>query len=190
MSIVLASASPRRRELMELLGIADFKIIPAKGEEKPPEGATPDKLVEALSSAKAREVANLCAADDVIVAADTVVWYMGRVFGKPRSEEEAAWMLSQLSGHSHSVFTGVTVRKGTQILTRHVETKVSFRTLTDEEIRAYVATGEPMDKAGAYGAQGKGALFVQGLQGDYFNVIGLPLCTLGQMLKTIGVVVL
>ena len=190
MSVILASGSPRRKELMEMLGIQNMKIIPAKGEEKPPEGAGPEELVLALAAAKAEEVAALCDEEDVIVAADTIVWVDGRVFGKPHSAAEAHAMLRALSGRAHQVYTGVCVRQGRSIQ-RHCEVSaVRFRPLSDEEIAAYIATGEPMDKAGAYGAQGLGALFVQGIEGDFFNVMGLPLCALGQMLKKQGVVVL
>ena len=190
MSIVLASASPRRRELIELLGFEDMKIIPACGEEKAPAGLSPEKLVRALSEAKAAEIAQQCTADDVIVAADTIVWYDKRVFGKPHSQEEAENMLKSLSGNTHSVYTGVTVRKGERVLSRSECTQVSFRQMEQREIIAYIATGEPMDKAGAYGVQGLGSVFVRRIEGDFFNVMGLPLCTLSEMLKTIGVVVL
>ena len=190
MSVILASGSPRRKELMEMLGIENLKILPAKGEEKPPKGAGPEELVRALAEAKAREVAALCQEEDVIVAADTIVWVDGRVFGKPHSEEEARQMLRTLSGRSHQVYTGVCVLKGGAAEQAVEVSRVRFRPLSDGEIAAYVATGEPMDKAGAYGAQGLGALFVQGIEGDFFNVMGLPLCTLGQMLKKQGVVVL
>ena len=190
MSVILASGSPRRKELMEMLGIEDMKIIPAKGEERPPEGAGPEELVLALAEAKAREVAAFCKEEDVIVAADTIVWVDGRVFGKPHSEAEARAMLRTLSGRSHQVYTGVCVMKGAETEQAFERSHVHFRPLSEEEIGAYVATGEPMDKAGAYGAQGLGALFVQGIEGDFFNVMGLPLCTLGQMLKKQGVVVL
>ncbi|MBR5343500.1 MAG: septum formation protein Maf [Oscillospiraceae bacterium] len=187
MSIVLASASPRRRELMEMLGVRDLKIIPARGEETAPEGLGPEELVKALSAAKAREVAALCGEDDVIVGADTIVWFRDRVYGKPHSPEEAAAMLGELSGQTHQVFTGVTVIRGSREISEAEMSYVHFRRLSEREIAAYVATGEPMDKAGAYGAQGKAALFVRGIDGDFFNVMGLPLCRLGRMLNMQGV---
>lgn len=190
MHVVLASASPRRKELMEMLGIENLKILPAREEERPPRGASPEETVIALASAKAREVAGLCQAEDVIVAADTLVWVDGRIFGKPYSQAEAAAMLRTLSGREHRVFTGLCVLKGAQAMSACEESRVRFRTLTEEEIAAYIATGEPMDKAGAYGIQGRGALFVERIEGDFFNVMGLPLCRLGQMLKKLGVVVL
>ena len=162
MSVVLASGSPRRKELLEMLGVKDLKIIPAQGEEKAPEGAGPGELVMALALAKANEVRKLCAPDDVIIAADTIVWFEERVYGKPHSRDDAVAML----------------------------TKVRFREMTAREIEAYVDTKEPMDKAGAYGAQGKGALFVESIDGDFFNVMGLPVCRLGKMLNEQGVGIL
>ena len=187
MSIVLASASPRRRELMEMLGVRNLKILPAKGEELAPDGLGPEELVKLLSAAKAREVAAYCAADDVVVGADTIVWHRGRVYGKPHSRGQALEMLRSLSGDSHQVFTGVTVIRGGRELCEAEMSYVHFRALSEAEIEAYVDTGEPMDKAGAYGAQGKAALFVRGIEGDFFNVMGLPLCRLGQMLRKQGV---
>lgn len=190
MDIVLASGSPRRRELLQMLGVKELRVIPAVGEELAPAGLEPGELVKFLASHKAREVAALCGEDDLIIAADTIVWHHGHVFGKPHSPEEAVDMLRSLSGCSHQVFTGVSViRQGRELL-EYEMSLVHFRTLDEDEIVRYVATGEPMDKAGAYGAQGKAALFVQGIDGDFFNVMGLPLCRLGQMLKEQGVVLL
>lgn len=187
MSIILASASPRRRELLENVGVSDMKIIPAHGEEHVPEGATAAEAVAAISRAKAEEVAEQCASDDVIIAADTVVCLDGDILGKPHSEAEAEQMLSRLSGREHEVFTGVTVMRAGKTLCGVERTAVRFRALTSAEIRAYVATGEPMDKAGAYGAQGVASLFVEGITGDFFNVMGLPMCRLGRMLNELGV---
>ena len=190
MAVVLASGSPRRRELMGMLGVKDMKIIPAKGEEIPPEGAGPAELVVALAAAKGREVAAQCAGDDVIIAADTIVWHDGRVFGKPHSREQAAEMLRSLSGRAHEVYTGVVAIKNGREVSGAERSVVRFRELSEDEIQRYIDTGEPMDKAGAYGAQGKAALFVRGIEGDFFNVMGLPLCRLGAMLKEQGVVLL
>lgn len=187
MSIVLASGSPRRRELMEMLDVKDLVIIPAKGEEKPPEGEGPGELVMALASAKAREVAAARAAGDTVIGADTIVWVDGRVLGKPHSEQEAGQMLRLLSGNVHEVYTGVCLIKDGEESCQFDVTRVRFRPLSEREIAAYIKTGEPMDKAGAYGAQGKAALFVQSIEGDFFNVMGLPLCMLGEMLKQRGV---
>ena len=124
--------------------------------------------------------------DDIIIAADTVVAVDDRVLGKPHSRAEAVEMLTMLSGRSHTVYTGVTVRKGETVCTQHECTRVTFRPLTGAEIEAYVDSKEPMDKAGSYGIQGLGCLLVQGIEGDYYNVMGLPVCRLGQMLRTIG----
>ena len=187
MSIILASGSPRRKELLEMLGVRNLRVIPATGEEKADQNLAPDDLVIALASRKAREVADLCGEKDVVIAADTIVWRHGHVFGKPRSEEEAAQMLRELSGAEHEVFTGVSViRSGRELLCAE-RSLVRFRELSEREIAAYIASGEPMDKAGAYGAQGKAALFVEHIDGDFFNVMGLPLCMLGEMLKEQGV---
>lgn len=187
MSIILASASPRRRELLRMLGVKDLKIVPAVGEEKAAPGLAPDALVKTLASHKAREVAAGCGADDIVIAADTIVWHGGRVYGKPHSEREAADMLRALSGDTHEVYTGVSVIRNGRELLDSERSGVRFRALSEEEIAAYIATGEPMDKAGAYGAQGIAALFVEGIEGDFFNVMGLPLCRLGRMLKEQGV---
>ncbi len=170
-----------------MLGVRELKIIPAVGEEQADEAMGPEALVKALSAAKAREVAARCGPEDVVVGADTIVWFQNRVFGKPHSPKEAADMLRALSGETHQVFTGVTVIRGGAERSEAEMSYVHFRRLSEREISAYVATGEPMDKAGAYGAQGKAALFVRGIDGDFFNVMGLPLCRLGQMLKTQGV---
>ena len=173
-----------------MLGFSDLIVHPATGEEHPPEGASPEETVIALSRAKAEEVARVFDEDELVIAADTIVWLDGEILGKPRSEEEAFTMLRRLSGREHEVYTGVTVLDRAGELCEAERSSVRFRTLTDDEIRRYIATGEPMDKAGAYGAQGKGALFVQAIRGDFFNVMGLPVCRLGQMLKRKGVPVL
>ena len=190
MKIILASQSPRRRELLGLMGLTDFEIRPARGEEDMSAPLTPDRLVESLAAAKGAEVAAQAAPADVVIAADTIVTLDGKVLGKPRSEGEAAEMLRTLSGRTHVVYTGVVVIQGGRRLVRHEATEVVFRALTDEEISHYIATGEPMDKAGAYGSQGRGALLVEGIRGDYFNVMGLPVCKLGQMLREFGIATL
>lgn len=186
MSILLASQSPRRRELLEQIGLTDFLVRPARGEELPHPELTPAQLVEELSRQKAAEIAQSADPYDLIIAADTVVAVDNQVLGKPNSFAQAREMLAALSGRSHTVYTGVTLRRGDQVLTRHEATTVRFRPLSPAEIDAYVATGEPMDKAGSYGIQGRGALLVEGIQGDYSNVVGLPLCLLGQMLTQLG----
>ena len=186
MSIILASASPRRKELLEMLEVKDFIIKPAVGEERPPENAGGEETVMSLSRQKAKEVATLAGEDDIVIAADTIVWYKGRRYGKPHSEDEAFAMLSELSGNTHEVYTGVTVIRGGTVITECECSRVHFRRIEEQEIRSYIGTGEPMDKAGSYGAQGKGALFVKGIDGDFFNVMGLPLCRLDSMLKKVG----
>lgn len=187
MSIILASQSPRRRELLAQMGVPQFEVVPALGEEIASPGLSPAQLVEVLSRQKAEEVAVQAGPDDVVIAADTVVAVDGAVLGKPRDPADAARMLSLLSGRAHTVYTGVTVRRGTFSRTAHEATQVRFRPLTQSEISAYIATGEPMDKAGGYGIQGRGALLVERLEGDYFNVMGLPLLRLARMLRRFGI---
>ena len=188
MKVILASGSPRRRELLEMLKVENLEIIPAKGEEKAHPELAPDALVKELSRCKAAEVAAQYAAeDDVVIGADTIVVLDGQVLGKPKDKADAKRMLSALSGRVHTVFTGVTVIRGETVLTHAEETQVHFRPLAEAEIDAYIATGEPMDKAGAYGAQGYACLFVEKLEGDFFNVMGLPLCALGNLLKRLDV---
>ena len=188
--LILASASPRRRELLGRFGL-DFEVIPAKGEEPVLPGFTPEETVKALAAAKAGEIAALPGSGDaIVIGSDTVVERGGVILGKPADEEEAFRMLSALSGGEHRVWSGVCVRQGERLLTEAECTTVRFRALSGEEIRAYIATGEPMDKAGAYGCQGLASLFVESIHGDYFNVVGLPLCRLGLMLKEFGVILL
>ena len=187
MSIILASQSPRRRQVLGQIGLDHFIVRPARGEEIMDPALSPAQLVEELSRQKAREVAGASDPGDLVIAADTVVAIDGRVLGKPHDREEACAMLSALSGREHTVYTGVTVCRDDRMLTQHEATQVRFRPLSPREIRAYVDSGEPMDKAGAYGVQELGALLVEGIRGDYFNVVGLPLCRLGQMLSQFGV---
>lgn len=186
MSLVLASQSPRRRELLYQIGIDDFKIIPSQKEEKKDPSLTPKDLVMHLSRQKAEEVAGKCSRDDIIIAADTVVSLKGQILGKPKDREDGARMLSLLSGNKHEVFSGVAVKKGDLILNEYEETAVYFREMTEEEISWYLSTGEPMDKAGAYGIQGIGIRFISRIEGDYSNVVGLPICRLLSMLEKAG----
>ncbi|MDR2670364.1 MAG: Maf family protein [Oscillospiraceae bacterium] len=190
MKIILASASPRRRMLLAQAGLADFLTCEPLCDETAPEGAAPEETVRRLSQAKAGAVAHRYGADDVVIAADTLVCLDGRLLGKPRDGAEAAEMLARLSGRAHEVYTGVTVRRGAHVRTACERTEVVFRPLTAAEIAAYVASGEPMDKAGAYGIQGRGALIVARVNGDFYNVMGLPLCRLGAMLAEFGVALL
>ena len=185
MAMILASQSPRRRELLGQMGFS-FTVRPAKGEELPHPELTPAQLVEELARQKALEVSAEAASDDVVVAADTVVAIDGKVLGKPHDKAQAAEMLSALSGREHTVYTGVAVKRGETLLVEHEATQVRFRPLTEREIDLYIQTGEPMDKAGSYGIQGYGALLVEGIRGDYFNVVGLPICRLGRMLAQVG----
>ena len=175
---------------MEMLGVPGLLIRPAVGEEKADASLPPPELVKALASAKAREAAAEAAEGDVVIAADTIVVYGGRVYGKPHSPAEAAAMLRTLSGRTHEVYTGVCVIRSGVELCRADRSAVTFRALSEGEIERYIASGEPLDKAGAYGAQGRGALFVERIDGDFFNVMGLPLCMLGEMLKEQGVGIL
>ena len=173
MKIILASNSPRRRELLTLAGI-EYTVIPSECEELLPEKITPAEAVEELSRQKAEDVFSRHT-DSMIIAADTVVALDGKILGKPRDEADAFSMLTSLSGKVHTVYTGVCIKTQDSTQIFHCATDVEFYPLTDEEIRAYIATTEPMDKAGAYGIQGKGSLLVKGIKGDYFNVVGLPL---------------
>lgn len=185
--LVLASASPRRRELLARFGLP-FEVIPALGGESAGAQLAPGELVTALASAKAAEVcARLADENAVVIGADTVVELDGEILGKPGTAEKAAQILRALSGKTNRVWSGLCVRRGGQTVTAAECTAVRFRVLTDAEIDAYVATGEPLDKAGAYGYQGLASLFVEGIEGDYFNVVGLPLCRLGAMLRSFGV---
>ena len=189
MRMILASGSPRRRELMLSLGVKDLEIIPARGEEEKDPSLSAPELVKKLSRAKAQEIFALNP-DAVVIGADTVVAVDGKILGKPKDREDAARMLRLLSGRTHEVYTGVTVLSPQGEDVRAEKTAVRFKPLSEREIAAYIATGEPMDKAGAYGAQGIASLLIEGMEGDYFNVVGLPLCTLGKMLEKLGVILL
>lgn len=186
MGIILASQSPRRRELLGQMGLRGFQVISPDVDEHVEGNPSPAALVEELSLRKARAVAEEADGDDLIIAADTVVALDGAVLGKPADERDAFSMLSALSGNRHMVYTGVTVLRGERAVTCHEETRVTFRELEPDEISSYIRTGEPMDKAGAYGIQGLGALLVSGLEGDYFNVMGLPVYRLGRILEDFG----
>lgn len=206
-SIVLASGSPRRRELLAQLGL-EFEICPARGEERITK-EEPAEVVKELAGQKAREVASMIRSyeaghprlvtpqDILVLGADTVVSCLDAetgksvILGKPKDEADAFRMLSLLSGNTHSVFTGVSVvlldasgRAGE--LSFYEETKVTMCPMSEEEIRWYIATGEPADKAGAYGIQGKCAIFIDKIEGDYNNVVGLPVAAVYRELKRIG----
>ena len=186
MNIILASNSPRRQELLERVGIRGFTVWAPNVDESVEPGLSPANMVEKLSLRKGRAAAERFGPDGLIIAADTVVALDGDILGKPRDGEDAFAMLSALSGREHRVCTGVAVLRGDRAVTEHEVTAVTFRALSPDEIRGYIATGEPMDKAGAYGIQGVGALLVSGIRGDYSNVMGLPVFRLGRILREFG----
>lgn len=185
--IVLASGSPRRQELLRRIGVTDFDIRVPETEESYPEGLSPAGIVEYISREKADAAAKLCAPDEIVITADTMVFLDGARLGKPADKDDALRMLTALQGRRHTVRTGVTVRQGGRSITESEATEVYFRPAAEAELRGYIATGEPMDKAGAYGVQGKGALLVERLNGDFFNVMGLPVLRLSRMLGQFGV---
>lgn len=191
MALILASKSPRRRELLAQMGLTDFEIHPALGEKLAQPDLTPPELVQALALHKAQEVAQAFAqSGDVVIGADTIVVLDGQVLGKPHDEAHALAMLTALSGREHHVYTGVAVLQDGRALVQVEDTAVWFRNASEGELRRYIATGEPMDKAGAYGIQGRGGLLVSRIQGDYTNVVGLPIVRLASMLAQFGVTVL
>ena len=183
MNLILASQSPRRRELLGLTGL-DFIVRVADIDERMDPEKAPFDEVSRVSRLKAEAVARK--PDDVVIAADTIVVCEGCCLGKPRSEEDAFRILKLLSGRHHEVMTGMTVLRGDEVITHTEVTKIRFRDLSDGEIRAYIASGEPMDKAGAYGIQGGAALFADQMEGDYYNVMGLPVCRLAMILRSLG----
>lgn len=190
MLYILASQSPRREELLKNIGI-NPKIIPADIDESAVKTDNPKEMVVQLAMLKALHVAKGYAGRDYIcIGADTCVYIDGKILGKPKNEDDARQMLSALSGRAHSVFTGYAAIKCLSMETAasFEQTKVTFKELSQEEIDAYVKSGEPMDKAGAYGIQELGSLLIEGIEGDYFNVVGLPVCALGKMLdKEFGI---
>ncbi|MBI2852180.1 MAG: septum formation inhibitor Maf [Chloroflexi bacterium] len=185
--IILASASPRRKELLENLGLA-FEVEPSESEEIPDAALEPHEVVKRLSLEKAEAVARK-QRNAIIIAADTIGFLDGMILGKPSNEDEARRMLRLLSGRTHLVITGFTILDADRgkRLSRIVETKVYIKPLDSEEINAYVQSGEPMDKAGAYAIQGLGSIIVERIEGDYYNVVGLPLSALADGLKEFGV---
>lgn len=180
--LILASASPRRNELLRLI-TEDFTVIPAMSEERADKTLPPAERVEQLARQKAEEISEKYP-EDIVIGADTTVFCDGAALGKPKDAADAKRMLLMLSGREHSVITAVAfAQKGQTVRAFSEETKVEFYPLSDEEIDGYIKSGEPMDKAGAYGIQEKGALLIEEIKGDYFNVVGLPLCRLGKLLK-------
>lgn len=183
--IVLASKSPRRQELLSVLGLP-FTILVPHGEEKIEPGEDPSQAVMRIAQAKAQAITGHTTG--IIIAADTVVWCQGKILGQPKNFDDAYQQLSMLSGKEHQVFTGLCVlAPGGAADVQYENSTVYFRTLSKAEIIAYIETKEPLDKAGSYGIQGKGALFVNRIEGCYYNIVGLPLTRLYFMLKRQGV---
>ena len=183
--IILASGSPRRRALLQELGL-DFTIYKPDVDEKILNHESPENLCERLSRLKAAAGA-VVFPDSIIIAADTIVVIDNKILGKPHNREDAFNMLMTLQGRTHEVLTGLTICENHKILSHVEHTRVKFRQLNESEIRAYISTGESDDKAGAYAVQGVGSLLVERLEGDYFNVVGLPVCRLGLMLYEFGI---
>lgn len=212
--LILASSSPRRQELIRLLGLA-VELMPGDADESVEEGWTPAEIVEQLSLRKAESVRERAAGSGgVIIGSDTIVVLDGQVLGKPKDEEDAVRMLSALQGRTHQVFSGVALVDSAsarrdeavdpvdigsykilssspegkpKIMVGHTASQVTFRPMSEEEIRAYVKTGEPMDKAGAYGVQGIGSVFIEKIEGDFYSIMGLPLSLVYQMLLKLGI---
>ena len=185
--IVLASKSPRRQELLRGIGITEFDIRVPEADESYPAGLTAQQIVAHISRVKAEAAAALCTDDEIVITADTMVFLDDQRLGKPADEADALRMLTALQGRHHTVCTGVTVRQGGHSVTEVETTDVYFRPAAEAELLGYIATGEPMEKAGAYGIQGKGSLLVEKIHGDYFNVVGLPVMRLSRMLGQFGV---
>ena len=199
MQLILGSQSPRRKQLLEMMGLS-FAVVTAEVDESLLPHEAPEHAVRRLCERKAAAVAAAlrpAAEDRLILTADTIVVQDGRILGKPADEAEAARMLRALSGREHAVYTAFALHpvpgEGGQkaaACSELVRTRVRFRAVTDDEIAAYIATGEPMDKAGAYGIQGRGSLLVEAIDGDFYTVMGLPVCRLAQALKRYGIPVL
>ena len=180
MSLILASGSPRRKELLQLI-TEDFIVHSVDADETLPAGMPVEMAAAYLADLKASTAAKIFP-DQIVIGCDTIVLLGDEIMGKPKDREDAHRMLRALSGKTHSVLTGTSLYYGTQTTVFTTETLVTFYPLSDAEIERYLDTGEPFDKAGAYGIQGKGALLVQGIEGDYFNVVGLPVAALSRAL--------
>ena len=185
--LVLASASPRRLDLLEMLGLFDITVLPAAGEAPLDPRLSVPEAVAQVALSKARDSAARAPEGALVLGADTVVALDGRILGKPRDEADAFAMLRALSGRQHTVYTGMALKQGERELWDTAEARVWFRPMEDREIRAYIATGSPMDKAGAYGAQDLAALFVERIEGEFYTVVGLPMCGLGKLLAAFGI---
>ena len=189
MRIILASGSPRRHYLLKMINLA-HEVIPSSVEEIVPDGVSPEEVARSLALQKAQDVAN-SHPDSLVIGADTIVVLNGEILGKPQSAAQAVEMLQKLSGNTHTVITGVALIDGSRgnagQTVFHESTRVTFSSLINDEIRAYVAGGSPMDKAGSYGIQDDlGCLFVSSIQGDYYNVVGLPLQHLYRQLRAVN----
>lgn len=185
LTFFLASGSPRRKTLLNLIGIQPIVKVPQQVEEKLPD-ESPEESVLRLSFQKAEEIFQQVDPSSLVLGADTIVYLDGKILGKPESKEEGFHFLSSLSGQTHEVYTGLTVFYQNKIYQKAVKTEVTFEKLSDEEIYRYIESGESMDKAGAYGIQGQGAVFVKRIDGCYFNVVGLPLHILWKILQDAG----
>ncbi len=187
MRIVLASASPRRKQYLSYLGLP-FEVVVPDVDESTVDGETPEQLVMRLSKLKAKAVSQRLSDNEaVIIAADTVVAYKGQVLGKPQNDDDAFNMIKMLQGDTHEVYTGCTILKGDRISNFAVSTKVTFASLDDELIRTYVNSGESRDKAGSYALQGIAAMLIQKVDGSVSTVVGLPICEVREVLKEFGV---
>lgn len=186
--IILASNSRARADLLKALGIG-FEIIPSNVDEKAIPLSKPERYVKKLAYMKAEKV-SAGIRSGVVIGADTVIFLGNKIFGKPKGRKRAFYMLKELSGKTHRVLTGICIIDAStgKAMTRSVATRVKFRDLSDDEINLYIRTERPFDKAGAYGLQQNGAMFVESIEGDYSNVVGLPIDTLCRMLKDIGAV--
>lgn len=178
--IILASASPRRKELLTTAGV-EFEVLVSQADETVPEGTAPKDAAIMTAEKKALAVAENC--DGTVIGADTIVVIDGKILGKPKDEADAADMLRTLSGREHEVITGVCITDGEKTEKFAQVSRVRFYALTEDEIAAYVATKEPMDKAGSYGIQGRGCVLVDSIEGDYFNIVGLPVAATVRALK-------
>ncbi len=189
MKIILASGSPRRRELLDQIG-ANYEVRPSKADETIT-GTIPEEIVKELALRKGREVASYYNEEVVVLSADTVVASEGKILGKPKDDKEAKEMIEKLQGKSHEVYTGVAIiiklQKREQIKVFAVETKVKVAVMSETEIEQYIRTGEHKDKAGAYAIQGKFAPYIEGIEGDYYNVVGFPISKICGELKKEGI---
>lgn len=188
--IILASSSPRRQELLQNLGL-EFQIHPSGVDETVVDGLKPSEVVELLAERKATDVARLYS-HELVIGSDTIVVVDGQILGKPEDQQQAFQMISSLQGRSHHVYSGLAIIDAATgaIKKGHIKTQVHMRAISDAEIEDYVMTGEPMDKAGAYAIQGLGSIFITGIEGDYFSVVGLPVQLLADFLEGFGILIL